>query len=148
MGLPLRILMIEDNTADVALMRAALYESGVPHVMEVMRDGEEALELIVNNMEANRRPPPDVILLDLNLPKIHGFEVLTAIRQSRCVAKCPVVVLSSSQEPTDVTRAYELQANAYVLKPSHLPQVFSLARGIAFFWSLNVSYSSPLPSAL
>lgn len=140
MGLPLRILFVEDNEGDVALFRAALYESGVPHTIEVKADGEEAIKF-VSDIDHNRHIVPDLVLLDLNLPKRHGFDVLAAIRRSTNLSKSPVIVLSSSKEAFEVRRAYDLQANAYVMKPASLQQVFALAKGISLFWSLNVNPS-------
>ena len=144
MSLPLRILYVEDNEGDVTLFRVALSDSGTPHTIVVKTDGEQAVNYIAE-VEANRQLPPDLILLDLNLPRVHGFEVLQVVRQSRQLSSAPVVVLSSSQQPRDVKRAYELKANAYVMKPSNLNQFFALAKGIAVFWSMNVA---PLDSAI
>jgi two-component system, chemotaxis family, response regulator Rcp1 len=125
------ILVVEDNPADVALLREALRHSQVPHRVRVVSDGASAIEWF-NSCTSARCP--DLVLLDLNLPRRNGYDVLTAIRSNKATASVPVIVLSSSQDRSDVNRAYDAYANCYIVKPAQIEDLFDIANAIESFW--------------
>ena len=137
-----RLLLVEDNPADVFLMESALELSGVPVHLTVARDGLDALEQMRAASEMGVLP--NLILLDLNMPRMNGFEVLTALRADPSLAHLPVVVFTTSQAPADVKRAYALQANSYLSKPTHLDEFLSVIKLLEAYWfgaaSLPTSY--------
>ena len=122
------ILLVEDSLGAVRLMEEALQESQEPTHLSVVRDGEEALSFLRQEDEYANAVRPDLILLDLNLPKKDGFEVLAEIRQDAQLKDIPVIVLTSSANPLDVRRAYDLCANCCITKPLHLEQFFKLVK--------------------
>ena len=122
------ILLVEDSAGDVMLTREAIAELELPIDLSVARDGEAALELVASS------PRPDLILLDLNLPKMNGKEVLSELKSSDRLKTIPVIVLSTSMAPEDVRRCYELHANCYVTKPTNLERFIDMIRRIADFW--------------
>jgi two-component system, chemotaxis family, response regulator Rcp1 len=127
-GDEVRILLVEDNPGDVRLVRESLRESGLPHRLAVAMDGVEALERL-------RGPErPDVMLLDLNLPRKDGREVLAEVKSDPGLRSIPVVVLSSSDAQDDVSAAYALHANCYVTKPVDLDQFLDVVATIQRFW--------------
>jgi len=131
---PIEILMVEDNPGDVRLTQEALKGGKIWNEFNVVSDGVAALDYL------NRRPPyetsvrPDLILLDLNLPKKDGREVLASIKSDPSLKTIPVVVLTTSQAEEDVMRAYNLQANCYVTKPVDFPQFTRIVQTIEEFW--------------
>jgi chemotaxis family two-component system response regulator Rcp1 len=106
----MKILLVEDNETDIWLFQAAFQALGIHHELEVARDGERGL------VRLREGRPPDVILLDINMPKLDGFEVLSAIREHPRLRLIPVIMLSSSRDQRDVRRAHELGANSYLCK--------------------------------
>jgi two-component system, chemotaxis family, response regulator Rcp1 len=127
-GDEVRILLVEDNPGDVRLVRESLRENGLPHRLAVAMDGVEALERL-------RGPErPDVMLLDLNLPRKDGREVLAEVKSDPGLRSIPVVVLSSSDAQDDVSAAYALHANCYVTKPVDLDQFLDVVATIQRFW--------------
>jgi CheY-like chemotaxis protein len=124
-GKPAWIVLIEDNPADVILMREALAQHGVHHELTVLQDGEQAIQLI-DRTDFEVLPAPDLVLLDLKLPKKGGFEVLARLRSSlRCVA-VPVMVLSSSNAQEDKDRTARLGATKYIVKPHVLAEFLNI----------------------
>jgi two-component system, chemotaxis family, response regulator Rcp1 len=129
----LQLLIVEDNPGDVRLLEEAFRELRADVNIQVAKDGAEALELV----HAAQRPatrPPDLILLDLNLPKVNGHDVLVRIKTDPSTCRIPVIVLTSSRAESDVRRAYESHANAYLKKPSTLDGLMSAAKDIKNFW--------------
>jgi len=127
---PIEILLIEDNPGDVRLTIEGLSESKVRNTLHVAKDGVEAMDLL-------RRadgPRPDLILLDLNLPRMDGREVLTAIKSDPKLKIIPVVVLTTSRAEQDILRSYELQANCYITKPVDLEKFMTVVKSIEDFW--------------
>jgi chemotaxis family two-component system response regulator Rcp1 len=125
-----RILLAEDNDGDIFLVRRALEKRGVPHHLTVARNGEEALELL-ERAESSRGPEaPGLILLDLNLPKIDGAQVLSRIRKTTAFSATPVIVLTSSDSPRDRESALALGANVYFRKPTDLQSFMRLGEVI------------------
>ncbi|GGR19503.1 response regulator [Deinococcus ruber] len=127
-----RVLLVEDNLADVFLIEAALETSTVPIELSVARDGVEALEQV--HAAAAAASLPNMILLDLNMPRMNGFEVLTALRAQPALAHLVVVVFTTSNAPEDVKQAYALQANAYVSKPATFAEFVRLVQLLEAFW--------------
>lgn len=127
-GGEVRILLVEDNPGDVRLVRESLRESSLPHHLTVAMDGVEALEHLREGVR------PDVILLDLNLPRKDGREVLAEIKADPVLRSIPVVVLSSSDAQDDVAAAYGLHANCYVTKPVDLDHFLEVVESIQRFW--------------
>jgi two-component system response regulator len=126
---PLRILMIEDNPGDVRLVREALREAGIDHRLQVVSDGEDARSLLA--AVGTSSALPDVVLLDLDLPKVGGRELLVMIRSVVALRDVPVVVLTSSAAEEDVHRSFELAADHFVTKPMELDQYVALAVRLA-----------------
>ncbi len=128
------ILMVEDNTADVRLTKEAFKDAKVLNNMYVVVDGEEAMDFLKHRGRYAVSPRPDLILLDLNLPKKDGREVLADIKADPELKRIPVVVLTTSEDAKDVFRAYDLHANAYVKKPVDLDQFIKIVEAVEDFW--------------
>ncbi len=131
------ILLVEDNPDDVELTRIAFAEAGSGHVIRVVTDGAQALDYLFARGEHAGRDPSDVpalVLLDLNLPKLNGREVLQAIRENPATRSLPVVVLTTSAEPMDVGSVYELGANSYIQKPVEFERFVDVVRQIGLYW--------------
>jgi two-component system, chemotaxis family, response regulator Rcp1 len=131
---PIEILLVEDSLGDVRLIREALQEAKVRNHMSVVGDGVEALAYLRRQGQYARAIYPGLILLDLNLPKKNGFEVLQEIKADEDLKRIPVVVLTTSQSEQDIIRSYELNANAYVTKPVDLNQFLAVVKAIEGFW--------------
>jgi two-component system response regulator len=131
---PIELLLVEDNPADVVLMRAMLQELQVPAQLSVVEDGAAALSFLRREAPYTMAVHPDLILLDLNLPKKPGLEVLAEISADSCLRRIPLIVLSSSQAEEDIARSYELCANCYITKPNELAQLRQAVRLIEEFW--------------
>ena len=123
-----RLLLVEDNPGDAQLVRMAFAEALASARVSVVTDGEAALARL------REEGPPDLLLLDLNLPGLTGHEVLESIRTDAALRRLPVVVLSSSDAEADVTRSYELGANSHIAKPGDVDALFALAETLARYW--------------
>ncbi|MFI7218144.1 response regulator [Micromonospora maritima] len=131
---PVRILVVDDDPGDVLMIEEALEESDVEKVIDVVADGEEAMEFLRRegrHVEARR---PDVILLDLNMPRMDGRQVLGEVKRDESLRTIPIVVLTTSNADTDVVSSYTLQANAYVTKPIDLDDFNDVVRRIDEFF--------------
>ena len=133
-GRPIEILLVEDNAGDVRLTVEALKEGKVRNNLSVASDGVEALELLRRQGRFKAAARPDLILLDLNLPKVDGREVLAQVKQDPSLKRIPVVVLTTSEAEEDIVRTYDLHANCYITKPVDLEQFFRVVRSIDGFW--------------
>ncbi|MFB3916032.1 MAG: response regulator [Terriglobales bacterium] len=142
---PIDILLVEDSPADVRLTREALKEAKVLNVLHVVQDGIAALAFLRREGQYAAKPVPGLILLDLNLPKKDGREVLAEVKQDEKLKRIPVVVLTTSRAEQDVVRSYNLHANAYVTKPVDLKQFLDVIRTIEQFWLAVVTLP---PSAI
>jgi CheY-like chemotaxis protein len=131
---PIEILMVEDNPGDVRLTREAFKHGKVLNTMHVVEDGVAALDFLYRRGAYGKVPRPDLILLDLNLPKKNGREVLAEIKQDAHLQAIPVVILTTSQAEEDVLRAYSLHANCYITKPVDFIQFTKIVRSIEEFW--------------
>jgi two-component system, chemotaxis family, response regulator Rcp1 len=134
MGRPIEILLVEDNPGDVRLTIEALRESKVRNNLRVARDGVEAMQLLRREDQFAQSVRPDLILLDLNLPRKDGREVLSEIKAEPALKSIPVVVLTTSTAEQDVLQSYQLQANCYISKPVDLEQFIKVVRSIEDFW--------------
>lgn len=133
-GKPIDILLVEDNPADVRLTREALKEGKVRNVLSVVQDGVEAMAFLKQTGAYAKESRPDLILLDLNLPKKDGREVLAEIKEDAHLRRIPVVILTTSNAEQDVIRTYNLHANCYIIKPLDMDQFISVVRSIEDFW--------------
>ncbi len=133
-GRPIQILLVEDNPGDVRLTIEALKEGKVSNSLSVARDGVEALSFLRREGPHAKAARPDLILLDLNLPKKDGREVLAEIKDDSSLRRIPVVVLTTSKAEEDILRTYDLHANCYITKPVDLEQFISVVRSIDDFW--------------
>src|SRR5579875_1695900 len=131
---PLELLIIEDNPGDVRLLEEAFEELHANVNIRVAKDGAEGISLLLKEREAKHAWRPDLILLDLNLPKVSGHEVLAKIKSDPQTRRIPVIVLTSSRAESDVRRAYESHANAYLRKPSTLDGLMAAAQDVKNFW--------------
>lgn len=130
----IEILMVEDNPADVRLTREAFKDAKVLNNLNVVEDGEEAMAYLRREGGYAEKPRPDLILLDLNLPKKDGREVLYEIKKDQDLKRIPVVVLTTSDNEKDILKAYDLHVNAYVTKPVALEQFIKIVEAIEDFW--------------
>ena len=128
------ILLVEDNPSDVRLVQEALKDGKLCNSLSVVGNGEEALAFLRNEGEYQDAPHPDLILLDLNLPRVDGREILTQIKSCPELKRIPVVVLTTSKSEEDILRSYELQANCYITKPVDLDQFIAIVQSIEEFW--------------
>lgn len=131
---PIEVLLVEDNPGDVRLTREALRDGKVHNNLSVAPDGVEALAFLRREGKYAEAPRPDVILLDLNLPRKDGREVLEEIKGDPALRNIPVVILTSSEAERDIAQAYALHANCYVTKPVDLDQFIHVVRSIEDFW--------------
>jgi CheY-like chemotaxis protein len=130
----IEILLVEDNPGDARLTREALAMSKLRNTLHLARDGEEALEFLRREGRFAGAPAPDLILLDLNLPRRSGREVLEEVKKDVALMHIPVVVLTSSQAEEDVMRSYQLHANCFITKPVDFEQLNKVVQGIEQFW--------------
>lgn len=131
---PIEILLVEDNPGDVRLTIEALKEAKVINNLTVMKDGAETLVFLRRQGPYANAPRPHLILLDLNLPKKDGREVLAEIKADDSLKRIPVVVLTTSQDEQDVLKTYSLHANCYITKPVELEQFIQVVKSIEDFW--------------
>jgi chemotaxis family two-component system response regulator Rcp1 len=131
---PVQILLVEDNPGDVRLVQEALRDEKIINQVHVVNDGVEAMEFLRNQGPFQDAPRPDFILLDLNLPRMNGREVLQAIKSDDNLRLIPVIVLTSSQAEEDILRAYNCSANCFVTKPPDFESFIRVVRSIEDFW--------------
>jgi len=131
---PIEILLVEDNPGDVRLTKEALKEGKVYSNLHTVKDGVEAMEYLRHQGRFKDAPRPDIILLDLNLPRKDGREVLEEIKSDEKLKRIPVVVLTTSKAEEDVLRTYNLHANCYVTKPVDLEKFMVVVKTIDSFW--------------
>ncbi len=128
------ILLVEDNPGDVRLTREALKDSKIVNNLHVVVDGVEAMAFLRREGKFADAPRPDIILLDLNLPRKSGNEVLAEIKQDEDFKRIPVVVLTTSDDERDILTSYNLHANCYITKPVDLPRFVTIVKNIENFW--------------
>jgi len=130
----IEILLVEDNAGDVRLTEEALREGKVKNRLHIARDGVEAIEILRRSGKYAGAPRPDLVLLDLNLPRKDGREVLAEIKADPNLKTLPVVVLTTSSAEADILKTYQLHANCYIQKPVDLDQFVKVVRSIDDFW--------------
>jgi len=131
------LLLVEDNPMDLDLMLQAFEEHGVINPVRVCRDGEEALRFIEDHPTPDDVNLPLLVLLDLRLPKVDGIEVLRQARQNAVWKKIPIVIITTSRENVDISRAYDLGANSYIVKPVDFSAFAEVVKQIKFYWLLT-----------
>jgi CheY-like chemotaxis protein len=134
LGKPIEILLVEDNAGDVGLVEEVFEESKIKNILHVAQDGEEAMLYLRGEGKFSGSSRPDLILLDLNLPKKDGREVLREIKEDENLNNIPVIVLTTSNSEKDILGAYKLHANAYVTKPLDFDQFINVVGSIVNFW--------------
>ena len=145
-GEPVEILLIEDNEGDIDLVTDAMSRFTVPHRLQVAHDGEQALAALLGP-RANHATLPQLILLDLNIPKIDGREVLASIKADERTRHIPVIVLTSSGAERDLLNAYRLYANCFITKPTEVESFFAMFELIERFWLMLVKLPPSHPQA-
>jgi chemotaxis family two-component system response regulator Rcp1 len=140
--MPIEILMVEDNPGDVRLMQECFRDAGTPVRLHLAADGVEAMTFLSREGEHQNAPVPDLILLDLNLPKLDGREVLVRVKEDEQLKAIPIIILTTSDAQADIVKSYQLHANCYVNKPVQLDAFESLVQSISDFWLSHVKYPS------
>ena len=128
------ILLVDDNPGDVELTKVALRDAKIVNEIHVAHDGEEALAFLRRQGQFGNAPRPDLILLDLKMPKVDGYQVLSEMRADPELRRIPVVVMSSSSAEQDLARAYDAQISAYLVKPSNFDDYFGAIRAVKELW--------------
>jgi CheY-like chemotaxis protein len=139
----LELLLVEDNPGDVRLAQECLRESAPPNRLRVVEDGVEAMAYVRQLGRYAGAPRPDLILLDLNLPRKDGCEVLAEIKSDEKLRSIPVVIFTSSTAERDISAAYQLQANSYVAKPTDLGELGQTMKSLAAFWLATAALPPP-----
>lgn len=128
------ILLIEDNPGDARLTQEALKDGKVRNILHIVYDGEEATDFLFKRNQYKNASRPDLIILDLNLPKKNGQEVLAEIKADDSLKSIPVIILTISKQEQDIIRSYNLHANCFIIKPIDLNQFFEVIKSIEDFW--------------
>ncbi|WP_226389224.1 response regulator [Penaeicola halotolerans] len=131
---PIHILLVEDNEGDLLLTTEALNEGKITNQISIVRDGSEALRFLKKEAEYNDASLPDLILLDVNLPKLNGHEVLKAIKTDDKLKTIPVIMLTTSSSESDIIKSYENYANCYISKPIEVQDFMDVVTSIENFW--------------
>ncbi len=134
---PFEILLAEDNPGDVRLTREALRDTTISYHLHVVPDGVETMAFLRRQGPYGTAPRPDLIMLDLNMPRMDGRRVLARLKSDPSLRRIPVVILSSSQNDADIQSAYDLQANCYITKPTDLDQFIMIVKEIEEFWAVT-----------
>jgi CheY-like chemotaxis protein len=128
-------LLIEDNKGDILLTREALDEIGMPYTLRVIRDGEQAYMFLQSIAKKDEEPAPDLILLDINLPRLNGHELLAYIKQHEDLRQIPVLMFTTSNAHADIAKAYQNHANCYITKPTEAEEFMQALKTIEHFWN-------------
>ena len=137
-----RILLVEDNLGDILLLNEAFKEGGIAAELKVVGNGEEALEFLRGEGKYEGEHLPDLILLDLNLPRMDGRTLLRRLKSAPDLRSIPVIVLSSSNLPTDIRESYDMAASCYIVKPKDLGGFFEIGKNLRDFWLSQVVFPS------
>ncbi|MBI4962384.1 MAG: response regulator [Desulfomonile tiedjei] len=140
---PVEILLVEDNPVDVMMTREAFTSGRVCNNLHVAEDGEEAMDFLYRRGKYSSAPSPEIILLDLNLPRKDGREVLAEIKADPSLRHIPVIILTTSADETDIWKSYELQANCFITKPVNLEQFTQALECVGDFWFTLVKLPAP-----
>ncbi len=143
---PLSILLVEDNPAHAELVMRSFEELSFSHLIEHVNDGEQALNFLTDSISSTNtsaKTTPDIILLDLKLPKMNGLEVLEVIKADACLKKIPVIVLTTSYSKSDIDLAYKQHVNSYLVKPVKFEAFSNLINDLGYYWlNCNLNPSS------
>ncbi len=131
---PIHILLVEDNEGDILLITEALEERKIANKISVARNGEQALDFIERRGDFKNSPPPDLIILDVNLPRKNGHEVLQYIKETEHLKQIPVIMLTTSSSESDILRSYKNHANCYITKPVDADEFLNAMTKIENFW--------------
>jgi len=138
---PFEILIIEDNPGDVRLIQEAFKETGLPHRLNIVENGEQGLQFLRRQGKKYvNAPRPDLILLDLNMSHLDGRETLREIKSDRHLRSVPVVILTGSSHDRDIFQAYDLQANSYIVKPSDVDEFIETIKSVELYWFYTVKH--------
>lgn len=137
-NMPVQVLLVEDSPGDVRLTREALRETGTDVNLHVASDGVEAMAFLRNEGKYAKAPRPDFILLDLNIPKLDGRQVLAQIKNDPNLKMIPTIILTTSDAEVDIVKSYQLQANCYISKPVQFEEFENVVRSINDFWMTRV----------
>jgi chemotaxis family two-component system response regulator Rcp1 len=138
----LEILLVEDNQADIVLMQEVLADAGITLNMHTANDGEEAIAYLRREGVYAEDPLPDLIILDLNIPKKHGYEVLREIKEDEHLQHIPVIIMTTSRAREDILKSYRMHANCYITKPVGPEDFISMMKILETFWFKTVSLPS------
>jgi chemotaxis family two-component system response regulator Rcp1 len=144
-GMPIEVLLVEDSPGDVRLTQEAFRDANMSIHLHVATDGVEAMAFLRHEGTHVRAPRPDLILLDLNLPRMDGREVLAHIKENEDLKTIPTVILTTSEAEADIARSYQLQANCYLCKPVQLDAFENLVKSINDFWLTKVKLPQQRP---
>jgi CheY-like chemotaxis protein len=134
---PIKILLIEDNEGDILLTKEALVERKITNEIDVAKDGEQALNLLLGAVNGSGYTLPDLIILDINLPKLNGHEILQKVKTTEGLKKIPVIMLTTSSSEKDISMSYQHHANCFVTKPVEVDKFLEAIGQIQDFW-LNI----------
>jgi two-component system, chemotaxis family, response regulator Rcp1 len=143
---PVEILLVEDNPVDVMITKKAFSAGRVSNNLHVAEDGEEAMDFLYKRGKYSSAPSPEIILLDLNLPKKDGREILAEVKADPSLRRIPVVILTTSQDKEDIWRSYNLQANCFITKPVDMEQFTKALECLGEFWFSVVRLPIPVES--
>lgn len=146
-GMPIEVLLVEDSPGDVRLTQESFRDFGRPIQLHLAVDGVEAMAFLRREGAFADAPRPDLILLDLNLPKMDGREVLSLIKSDQNLKIIPTIILTTSDDEADVQISYQLQANCYLRKPAHWDAFDNLVRSVNAFWLTRARLPQPRPNA-
>jgi len=146
-GRPAELLLVEDNRGDVLLVREAFQSAKIRNNLSVASDGEQALSMLRRQGPYDTHPSPDLILLDLNLPRMDGREVLQTIKDDPALQLIPVIVMTSSKAEVDILKSYELRANGYIVKPVTFERLKEIVASIETFWFTVVVLPQTAPAS-
>jgi CheY-like chemotaxis protein len=138
----LRILLVEDNPADAQMLQTSLWKTGVPVEIIRIEDGEKAIDYLASGPRTVASPCCDIVLLDLNLPRVGGYEVLEYIRGRKELRSLPVIIMSGSRDTDEIDRCYQAGANSYICKPIQLEEILATAVSLVTYWSNCVKLPS------
>lgn len=131
---PIEILLVEDNEGDIVLIKEALSEGGFQHKLSIVRDGEDAVQFLRREGRFASESIPDLIVMDINLPRLNGMELLKYIKQHVSFRSIPVVILTTSSSSRDILEAYQQYVNSYIIKPGNLQAYIGVVHAIMDFW--------------
>lgn len=135
-----KILLVEDNAADIRLTKKVLQENKIVSSLDIVRDGAEAIDFLKKRGKFSNASKPNLILLDLNLPKRNGFDVLKEMKHDEELKRIPVVILTVSDVREDLIKAYNLHANCYIIKPLEMKEFYRIINSIINFWFTVVKH--------